>query len=390
MTDFDTVYARRDTGSSKWSKYSADILPMWVADMDFPAAPEIINAIRDRLEHPLLGYGVAKDDLRDRIVGDMQAKYGWAVSPEHIVFLPGVEPGFNMALKAMLKPGDGLLVQTPVYRPILNAAGHWNLVHREAPLEPTHDGWAINIDTFERELAGSKAFLLCNPQNPTGKVFTLDELKAMAELCRKHDALIISDEIHCDLLFDGRRHIPVAMLSSDAADRTITLMAASKSYNIAGLKTAFAIIGNREIREKFVASRLGMVDSVNILGLEATLAAFSKAGKWKSEMLAYVEANRDFFSTEIARRFPGVRMIKPEATFLAWLDCTALTLEPDPQAFFLEHGKVGFSAGSEFGEAYGQYIRLNFGCPRSLLAEGLDRMQYALASTSNGRSRNVL
>ncbi|MDH7800764.1 MULTISPECIES: MalY/PatB family protein [unclassified Rhizobium] len=382
MTNFDAVYDRRGTGSSKWSKYPADVLPMWVADMDFPAAPEIIDAIRERLDHPLLGYGVATDELRDRIVADMQAKYGWAVSPEHIVFLPGVEPGFNMALKAMLRQGDGLLVQTPVYRPILNAAGHWNLVHREAPLTPAHEGWAMDIDAFETELARSKAFLLCNPQNPTGKVFTHDELRVMAELCRKHDTLIISDEIHCDLLFDGLRHVPIATMSADASDRTITLMAASKSYNIAGLKTAFAIIANRTIREKFVASRLGMVDSVNILGLEATLAAFSRAGKWQKEMLAYIEANRDFLSAEIANRFPGIRMIKPEATFLAWLDCAALDLKPDPQAFFLEHGKVGFSAGSEFGEAYGHYIRLNFGCPRRLLVEGLDRMQHALVSSS--------
>ncbi|MFK3779525.1 MalY/PatB family protein [Agrobacterium sp. NPDC089420] len=378
MTDFDAVHERRGTGSSKWSKYCADVLPMWVADMDFPAAPEIIDALRDRLDHPLLGYGVARDELRERIVADMQTKYDWSISPEHIVFLPGVEPGFNMALKAMLRPGDGLLMQTPVYRPILDAAGHWNLVRRDAPLTPTRDGWSVDLDIFETELARSRAFLLCNPQNPTGKVFTRDELKAMADLCRRYDALIISDEIHCDLLFDGRRHVPVAALSEDAAERTVTLMAASKNYNIAGLKAAFAIIRNGEIREKFVASRLGMVDSVNILGLEAMLAAFSRAGKWQSKMLSYIEANRDFLSAEIARRFPGIRMIKPESTFLAWLDCTALALKPDPQTFFIEHGKVGFSAGSEFGDAYGQYIRLNFGCPRRLLTEGLDRMQHAL------------
>ena len=380
MTDFDAVYDRRGTGSSKWSKYPADVLPMWVADMDFAAAPEIIDAIRDRLDHPLLGYGVAKDELRDRVIVDMQEKYGWTVLPEHIVFLPGVEPGFNMALKAMLQPGDGVLVQTPVYRPILNAPGHWGLTRREAALTPAEDRWAMNFDRFDAELAQTKAFLFCNPQNPTGKVFTRDELTAMADLCRKHDTLIISDEIHCDLVFAGHRHIPIATISADASERTITLMAASKSYNIAGMKTAFAIIANKTIREKFVASRLGMVDSVNILGLEATLAAYAKADEWKRNMLAYVEANREFLSREVARRFPGVTMIKPEASFLAWLDCTALNLQPDPQAFFLERGKVGFSAGSEFGETYGHYIRLNFGCPRSLLIEGLDRMQNALVT----------
>lgn len=382
MTDFDCVHERRGTGSSKWSKYPADILPMWVADMDFPAAPEIVDAIRNRLEHPLLGYGVAKDELRAQIIADMKSKYDWTVTAEEIVFLPGVEPGFNMALKAMLQPGDGLLVQTPVYRPILNAAGHWDLVRREAPLTPGASGWTMDVAAFEAELSHSKAFLLCNPQNPTGKVFTAEELAAIADLCRRNDTLIISDEIHCDLLFDGRRHIPMATISEDAADRTITLMAASKTYNIAGLKTAFAIIRNRDIREKFAASRLGMVDSVNILGLEATLAAFSEADRWKADMLAYIEANRDFLSEEIARRFPAIRLIKAEATFLAWLDCSALGLGEDPQAFFVEKGKVGFSAGAEFGDQFGQYIRVNFGCPRQLLVEGLDRMQAALETAA--------
>jgi len=378
MTDFDAVHERRGTGSSKWSKYSPDVLPMWVADMDFPAAPEIVEAISNRLQHPLLGYGVAKDELREKIVADMQAKYGWVISEEEIVFLPGVEPGFNMALKAMLQPGDGLAVQTPVYRPILNAAGHWGLVRHDAPLRPTDAGWVMDEDVLASALSKSKALLLCNPQNPTGKVFTADELKTIAAHCEKNGALIISDEIHCDLLFDGRRHIPIATLSDEISDRTITLMSAAKTYNTAGLKTAFAIIRNKDIRYKFTASRLGMVDSVNILGLEATLAAFAKADDWKTEMLAYIQANRDHLSIEIAKHFPSIKLIKAEATFLAWLDCSALGLKPDPQAYFLEHGKVGFSAGSEFGDDFGQYIRVNFGCPRCLLDDGLDRMKAAL------------
>lgn len=236
----------------------------------------------------------------------------------------------------------------------------------------------MDADAFSRKIANSKAFLLCNPQNPTGKVFTREELLSMADICREQDVLVISDEIHCELLFDGRRHVPFASLSDDAANRTITLMAASKTYNIAGLKTAFAIIKNKEMREKFSASRLGMVDSVNILGLEATLAAYTRAAGWKAEMLRYVEANRNFLSDEIRHRFPSIRMIKAEGTFLAWLDCSALDLKPNPQAFFLENGKVGFSAGSEFGADYDSFIRVNFGCPRNLLVEGLDRMEKAL------------
>ncbi|TGR65718.1 pyridoxal phosphate-dependent aminotransferase [bacterium M00.F.Ca.ET.194.01.1.1] len=378
MTNFDLVHDRTGTGSSKWSKYPADVLPMWVADMDFPAAPEIIETITRRLQHPILGYGVAKDELRQAIVEDLKAKYDWTVAPEEIVFLPGVEPGFNMAMKAFLQPGDGITVQTPVYRPILNAPGHWGLKRHDAALTAKENGWEMSADAFSREVAISKAFLLCNPQNPTGKVFTRDELFSMADICREWGVLVISDEIHCELLFDGRRHVPFASLSDDAASRTITLMAASKTYNIAGLKTAFAIIKNQETREKFSASRLGMVDSVNILGLEATLAAYKHAGEWKAKLLRYIEANRDFLFDEINCRFPSIRITKAEGTFLAWLDCSGLGLKPDPQAFFLEHGRVGFSAGSEFGADYGNFIRLNFACPRALLVEGLDRMEKAL------------
>lgn len=378
MTDFDAVYDRRGTGSSKWSKYPTDILPMWVADMDFPAAPEILEAIRNRLEHPMLGYGVARDELRARIVEDMQSKYHWSITPEDIVFLPGVEPGFNMGLKAMLEPGDGLVVQTPVYRPILNAPSHWGLVRNDVPLRQTEHGYVMDVDPLAAALSQSRALLLCNPQNPTGKVFTKDELTEIATLCRDNDALIISDEIHCDLLFDGRHHIPIATLSEETANRTITLMAASKTFNIAGLKTAFAIIQNKSIRERFVLSKLGMVDSVNVLGLEATLAAYTHGSGWRARMLSYIQANRDYLSQQLALRFPAIRLIKAEATFLAWLDCSELGLAGDPQAFFLEHGKVGFSAGSEFGAAYGDYVRVNFGCPRALLSEGLDRMERAL------------
>ncbi|MBT9369846.1 PatB family C-S lyase [Rhizobium sp. CSW-27] len=380
MTDFDAVIDRRGTGSSKWSRYGDDVLPMWVADMDFPAAPEIVAALQARLAHPVLGYGVARDELRAVIVADMAEKYGWSITPEDIVFLPGVEPGFNMALKAMTEPGDAVLVQTPIYRPILNAPGHWGLIRREAELTPSVSGWAMDEAGFAADMATSKALLFCNPHNPTGKVFARAELETIAALAAWHDTIIISDEIHCDLLFDGRRHVPIATVSQEARQRTITLMAASKTYNVAGLKTAFAIIENRAIRETFSASRLGMVDSVNILGLEASLAAFSKAGAWKAQLLSYLEANRDFLMAELARRFPQIRCLAPEGTFLAWLDCSALNLEGDAQSFFLERGKVAFSAGHEFGAAYGSFIRLNFGCPRALLEEGLARMERALAT----------
>ncbi|MCO5732216.1 MalY/PatB family protein [Rhizobium sp. SSA_523] len=382
MTDFDVLLERRGTGSSKWSRYGEDVLPMWVADMDFPSAPEIVRSITQRLEHPVLGYGVARDELRDQIVADLADKYQWTIAREDIVFLPGVEPGFNMALRAMLAPGDSVVVQTPMYRPILNAPGHWGLTRQDAPLRASPSGFVMDEAELSAKLALSKALLFCNPHNPTGKVFTREELSRIAELCETKDQLIISDEIHCDLLFDQRRHIPLASLSQAAANRTITLMAASKTYNIAGLKTAFAIVQNPAIREKFAASRLGMVDSVNILGLEATLAAYRHGASWKNELLAYLQANRDYLMQNLSSRLPAIRCLAPEGTFLAWLDCSGLGTR-DPQAFFLDKGKVAFSAGHEFGPDYGQYVRFNFGCPRSILEEGLRRMETAIATAGH-------
>jgi cystathionine beta-lyase len=368
--DFDARIDRRGTGSSKWSRYPADVLPMWVADMDFAVAPAILDAIAERLRHPVLGYSVARDDLRAQIVTHLQSQYGWRVAPDSLVFLPGVEPGFNMALKALLTPGQTLALQTPIYKPILDAPRHWQLQTVDIALDRP-------IADQAESLARADAVLLCNPHNPTGKVYSRDDLLALADSTGERP--IISDEIHCDLVYSGQRHIPIAMLDAAIGRRCITLMSASKTYNIAGLKTAFAIVENPDLRARFSAARLGMVDSVNALGLEATLAAFRDAGAWKADMLAYLEANRDFLAREIARRFPAIAMQPPQASFLAWLDCSALDFE-DPHAFFLERAQIGFSAGRDFGAAYGQFVRLNFGCPRAMLVDCLDRMEAALRS----------
>ncbi len=377
--DFDRPIDRRDTGSTKWSRYPADVLPMWVADMDFAVAPAILDALRTRLEHPVFGYAVARDALRAQIVASMAQTYGWAIAPQEIVFLPGVEAGFNMSLRALLARGDGVVVQTPMYRPILNAPGHWNLTRLDVELRASHDGrHRIDMAALAQALDRARAFLFCTPHNPLGKVFERDELLALAEACLARNIVMISDEIHCDLVFDGRRHVPTASLSTAIAETTITLMSASKTYNIAGLKTAFAIIRNAALREKFNAARLGMVDSVNVIGLEATLAALAGAGAWKRDLVAYLQGNRDYLVQAVRTRLGGIRMHEPEGTFLAWLDCSALGLPIEPQRFFLERGKVGFSAGDEFGSAGRNFVRLNFGCTRAVLEDGIARMETAL------------
>ncbi|SFY24722.1 MalY/PatB family protein [Pseudomonas sp. NFACC36] len=375
--DFDTVFDRHGTGSTKWSRYPADVLPMWVADMDFPAPPVVIDALRKRLEHPMLGYSVAQDNLRAAIVTDLWNKYAWRVEPQQIVFLPGVEPGFNMALHALVEADQNVVVQVPNYPPLRNAPGHWNLNKVELPFEPLDGQFHTPLAALRDALQGGGALLLSNPHNPLGKVFAREELEAVARTCLEQNAWIISDEIHAELCFDGRVHIPTASLSPAIAERTITLMSASKAFNIAGLKTSFAIIQDAKVRERVNNARAGMVDSVNAMGLEATRAAYSEAGTWLEVLKAYLQANRDYLVDAVNTRLPGITMTVPQGTYLAWLDCSALGLD-NPHAFFLDEARVGLSAGLDFGDDAGQFVRLNFGCPRALLEEGIARMERSL------------
>ena len=376
--DFDQLFDRHHTGSTKWSRYPADVLPMWVADMDFAAPPVIVEALQQRLLHPLLGYSVAQDNLREAIVADLWNKYSWQVKPQELIFLPGVESGFNMALKALVQAQQNVVVQVPNYPPLRHAPGHWGLNKVELEFNAEADGtYATPLESLRESLEGGGALLLSNPHNPIGKVFAREELQAVADICAAQDAWIISDEIHAELCFDGRVHIPTASLSPEISKRTITLMSASKAYNIAGLKTSFMIIQDAALRERVNHARCGMVDSVNPLGMEATRVAYSEAAPWLAELKTYLQANRDWLVNAVRTRLPGVSINVPQGTYLAWLDCTALDL-PDPQRFFLEQGKVGLSAGLDFGDQHQQFVRLNFGCPRSLLEEGISRMEHAL------------
>ncbi|WP_277961089.1 PatB family C-S lyase [Pseudomonas sp. RIT-To-2] len=383
----DTVHDRHDTGSTKWNRYPADVLPLWIADMDFAVAPGIIQALQARLTHPMLGYSVAQDSLRDTLVAALRELFDWEVAPEELVFLPGVEGGVNMALNSLLAPGTGVVVQTPNYRPLLNAAGHWKLPRIDLPFHADANGlYPTDLAALDAALGTAGAMILSNPHNPLGKVFERAELQAIADACVAHDTLLISDEIHAQILFDGRKHIPIASLNDEIAQRTITLMSATKAFNIAGMKNAFAIIRNPALRHRFNTARQGMVDSVSTLGLVATEAAFKHGKEWLAEVIAYLQANRDDLANAVATRLPGVRMIAPQATYLAWLDCTGLGLN-DPHAFFLKEAKVGLSPGTDFAdEGAGQFVRLNFGCPRALLEDGIARMERALGSKSTAKN----
>lgn len=372
--DFDRLWDRHHTGSKKWAQYDSDVLPLWLADMDFAMAPAIVDALTERLQHPLLGYSVAQDELRQTLVQHMARAYGWHIEPQDLIFLPGVEPGISMALKGLVASGAPVVLQTPNHQPLLAAPGYWQQPLVELPFEA--DG-SLDLARLAQATRGAGAFLLSNPHNPLGKVFERAELVAIAEACVANDVLLISDEIHADILFDGRQHVPMASLGADIARRTVTLMSASKAYNIAGLKTAFAIIQDPALRQRFNASRLGMVDSVNALGLEATRAAYDHGGEWLRQANTYLQGNRDFLVSQLRQRFPAIRLQVPQGTFLAWLDCRALGLA-NPQQFFLQHARVAFSDGGDFGAASAGFVRLNFGCPRAVLAQALDRMEGSL------------
>ncbi len=381
--DFDHAPVRRGTDSLKWQRYG-DALPLWVADMDFVSPEPVLAALHDRVTHGVFGYGAPPDELTETICARMADLYHWTVAPEQIVYLPGLVCGLNVVCRAVGEPGDEVLVQTPVYPPFLSAPGNQDrrLVTAELMAE-TRDGrlyYTFDDAAFEEAIdSRTRLFILCHPHNPVGRVFGIEELNRLATICERHDLTICSDEIHCDLLLDGRWHIPLATLSPEIAQRCITLMAPSKTFNIAGLGASFAIIQNPELRRRFKHALRGIVPDANILGLNAALAAYRHGGDWLRELLLYLAANRDYVVEYIARHLPGIRTTVPEATYLAWLDCRDAGLPGNPHQYFLNHAGVALNKGEDFGPGGEGFVRLNFGCPRALLAEGLERMRAALA-----------
>ncbi len=385
--DFDRIVERRDTDSNKWRKYGPDVLPLWVADMDFPSPEPVVRALRERVEHAVFGYGYGVEtvtELQEVFADRLATLYGWRVSAEAVVLVPGVIPGFNVAARTLAAAGDGLLLTLPLYPPLLRVPGNVGLTMDAADLVRAADGrYEVDGDALARAVTPrTRAFILCNPHNPVGRVWRTEELLRMAELCLARDVAIIADEIHCDLVFSGHRHVPIAALDPAIAARTVTLMAPSKTWNLAGLKCGLAVIPNPALREKFVAARVDMVHTVNILGYTAALAAYRDGQPWLDELLPYLEANRDFVVDYVRKHLAGVGVAPPEATYLAWLDCRQAGIPGgDPFTFFLKQARVALNDGATFGRGGEGFVRLNFATPRAILAEGLDRMRDALAAS---------
>jgi cystathionine beta-lyase len=379
--DFDTVIERRGTDSQKWQKYAGrDILPLWVADMDFKSAPAIIAALQERVAQGTFGYARPVQSTVDAIVQAMEQRYGWRIDPSWLVWLPGLVVGINLTVQAFTAPGDEVLSLTPVYPPFLTAPKNSGRVSVQVPFRLAANRWEIDWDALEKAVTPkTRLFILCNPHNPLGRVWRRDELAKLGEFCLRHDLVLCSDEIHCDLILENLPHVPSALLGEEIARRSITLMAPSKTYNVPGLGTSLAIIPDASLRARFVRAAAGVMAEVTGLGYVACEAAYRDCEPWRQALLAHLRGNRDFIRDFVARELPGVVLEAPvEATYLAWLNVSALQL-PDPVAHFENHG-VGLSDGTFFGEPRGRHVRLNFGCPRATLTEALQRMKRALAA----------
>ena len=391
MSDnFDQLIDRRGTESAKWRIYPEEVLPLWVADMDFVSPEPVVRALRAAVDHGVFGYprgwygtGPELPEYAEVIVERLRDRYAWHVEPQDILWLPGIVVGLNVMSNMFRAQGGSLVVQPPVYPPILDTAQTAGLIRREAPLLRQPAGtYAVDWDQFAGAFeADTRAFMLCNPHNPVGRVFRRDELERLAELCLARDVLICSDEIHSDLIYRGQQHLPIASLDPEIAQHTVTFIAPSKTFNIPGLQASIAIIQNDERRQRFQAARQGLVHSINLLGLVAMRAAYREGQAWLDELLVYLEANRDFVYDFVTNELPGLSLAKPEGTYLAWIDCRGAHVE-DPYKLFLDKARVALSSGSIFGAGGQGFVRLNFGCPRATLQEALIRMKHALMSTS--------
>jgi len=378
LFDFDTPVERRGTASMKWEKYkNQDIIPMWVADMDFRSPPAVIRAIQQRTADGVFGYTLTPEELNDRVVSMLQETYNWSVKPEWLVWLPGLVAGLNVACRAVGKDGDDVMTAIPAYPPFLSAPGFSRRSLIKVPLKGKDNRWQFDFDRLEQMITKkTRLFILCNPHNPVGRVYTRSELAELAAICDKHDIVICSDEIHCELILDkDKAHIPTATLDPDVAARTITLMAPSKTFNLPGLGCAFAVISDKKLRRQFKNHMAGIVPRPNVLGYAAAMAAFAECADWHAALLDYLRGNLETISRAI-HQMPPFSIAPVEATYLAWIDMRSSGLK-SPVSFFEASG-VGLQDGIEFDGP--GFARLNFGCSRSLLEKALERMTAAMGN----------
>ena len=389
-TDFDTAPDLRSVHAIKWTWFPEDVLPMWVADMDFKSAQPIIDALVERVQFGTFGYTMDMPPLREVLVERMKSLYDWDIKPEWLIFIPGMVTTMNMITRALGKTGDGVLMQTPIYPPFLNMPAHNTRFAQFVDLTTVSTGgntftYQTDFDAFEKAITKQTSmFYLCNPHNPGGMVYSRDDLSKLADICLRNKLTIISDEIHSDLMLEGK-HIPIATLSPEIEQNTLTLIAPSKTYNLAGLGCSIAIIPNDDTRKAVMEMVWGTGLHVDLLGLIAANAAYRHGNEWLAEALVYLRANRDFAVQYLAEHLPQIKTTNPQATYMLFLDCSAIAT-PDNMAmdkFFAEKAKVGLNAGNAFRNVNATtdrdaFVRLNFATTRARLTEGLEKMKAAV------------
>lgn len=391
--DFDTLVDRRQTSSSKWEQNKElfgreDVLDMWVADMDFPCPAEVVEAVRRRAEHPIYGYTFPPASLYEAIVERLDRFYGWKVKKEWIVFTAGVVNGLYSAISAYARPGDEVVVQPPVYYPFYGAVKNTGCQVVYNPLK--FDGGRYTMDfegleelfrprtSFPARVPRLKALILCSPHNPVGRVWTRDELASLGCICAGHDCVLLSDEIHCDLLTEGAHHTVTATISEEIAQNTITFMSASKTFNLAGLGTSFVVIPNDRLRRDFTRARAGH-NSGNVFGYLALESAFRYGDDYLAQLRAYLAGNLRFFTDFLETRLPELKLIRPEGTYLGWVDMRGLGLGPaELQDFIRNKARLALDDGYAFGPGGEGFQRVNLACPRSIVVEALDRLEKAV------------
>lgn len=381
---FDEYIDRRASGSVKWSWYEADVLPAWVADTDFRCAPPILEALHKMVDHGVFGYHFDSKRLRDLLTTRMAERYNWPVKPADFMFTPNLVSVLNFVSMAFSEPGDEILMTTPVYPPFLTAPGNSKRLAKMVDLNVVQDAqficYEIDFDAFEAAITPrTKVFILCNPHNPVGRIWTRDELERLAAICLRHNVLICSDEIHCDLIMDGGKHIPMASLSPEVAAKTITIMSPSKTFNMPSLGLAFVIAQNEALYKTLDQAMMGFLPHVGTPGYTAAEAAYGECQSWVDELLPYLKGNRDFLIEYVATHFPQVRYTRPEGTYLGWLDWRAMQLPGEsPYHFFLEKARVAFNDGAAFGKAGEGYVRVNYGTSRAQLEAIMERVRAAV------------
>ncbi len=393
LYNFDQIIDRRNTNSSKHDNNAVlfgreDVLDLWVADMDFPAPVPVVEAIKKRAEHPIYGYTFPPTSLYDAIVERLDRLYGWKIKKEWIVFNAGVVNGLYSAVEAFSHPGDEVIVQPPVYYPFFGAIKNTGRQVIHNPLREANNRYEMDLEGLEKlfevrtsfpvRMPRIKALILCSPHNPVGRVWSREELKRLADICVQNNCLILSDEIHCDLLAPGVEHTVTATLSPEIEQHTITFMSASKTFNIAGLATSYAIIPNDQLRQRYVAARAGH-NSGNVFGFAATEAALTQCDDYLEQLRAYLHENYKFFKEFITTRLPQLRVAELEGTYLAWVDMRQLGMDPlELQNFIRNKARLALDDGYAFGPGGEGFQRFNLACPRSIVEEALLRLEKAI------------